>query len=164
MEERSRFENFHRRVTELVQQVTAQRTEDQVLHWRVREEMENRLIEQSRFLNESESELIHLRREIEIARKAEDDLRVAMIEIDGRANAATQDLIAEKAKLQAALDRANGDRARLVHELANLKRQADQARAAERVDSAALPERVNDIAAERARRAAYGGLSRRANS
>jgi hypothetical protein len=164
MEERSRFENFHRRVTELVQQVTAQRTEDQVLHWRVREEMENRLIEQSRFLNESESELIHLRHEIEIARKAEDDLRVAMIEIDGRANAATQDLIAEKAKLQAALDRANGDRARLVHELANLKRQADQARAAERVDSAALPERVNDIAAERARRAAYGGLSRRANS
>jgi len=151
MEERSKFENFHRRVTELVQQVTAQRTEDEALYRRVRKELENRLIEQSRLLNESQSELTHLRREIEIARKAEDDLRVAIIEIDGHANAATQNLIADKAKL--------------VHELANLKRrQADQARAVEPVDNAALPERVNDIAAERARRAAYGRLSRRVNS
>ncbi len=165
MEERSKFENFHRRVTELVQQVTAQRTEDEVLYRRVREELENRLIEQSRLLNESESEIIHLRREVEIARKVEDDLRVTIIEIDGRANAATQNLIADKAKLQAALDRGTGERARLVHELANLKRrQADQARAAERVDNAALPERVNDIAAERVRRAGYRRLSRRANS
>jgi chromosome segregation ATPase len=164
MEERSKFENFHRRVKELVQQVTAQRTEDEVLHRRVREEMENRLIEQSRLLNESQSELTHLRHEIEIARKAEDDLRVAIIEVDGRANAATQNLIADKVKLQAALDRANGERARIVHELANLKRrQVDQVRAAERVDNAALPERVNDIAAERARRVAHGRLSRRAN-
>ncbi len=165
MEERTKFENFHRRVTELVQQVTAQRTEDEVLYRRVREELENRLIEQSRLLNESESEIIHLRREIEIARKVEDDLRVTIIEIDGRANAVTQNLTADKAKLQAALDRGNGERARLVHELANLKRrQADQARAAERVDNAALPERVNDIAAERVRRAGYRRLSRRANS
>jgi chromosome segregation ATPase len=157
MEERSKFEGFHRRVTDLVQQVTAQRTEDEVRYRRVREELENRLIEQSRLLNDSQSELIHLRREIKIARKAEDDLHVA--------NAATQNLIADKAKLQAALDRANGDRARLGQELANLKRrQADQARAAERVDNATVPERVNDIAAERARRAAHGRLSRRANS
>jgi chromosome segregation ATPase len=53
--------------------------------------------EQSRLLNESESELAHLRGEIDIARKAEDDLRVAIIEIDGRANTAIQNLNAEKA-------------------------------------------------------------------
>jgi hypothetical protein len=101
---------------------------------------------------------MHLRHEIEISRRAENDLRVA--------NTATQNLIADNAKLQAALDRANGDRARLVHELANLKRrqQADQARTAERVDNAAFPGRVNDIAAERARRAAYGRPSRRSSS
>jgi chromosome segregation ATPase len=80
------------------------------------------LAEQSRLLNESESELAHLRREIEIARRAEDDLRVAIIEIDGRANAAIQNLNAEKSQLQAALDRANGERARFVHELAGMKR------------------------------------------
>ena len=95
------------------------------------------LAEQSRLLHESESELAHLRGEIEIARKAEDDLRVAIIEIDGRANAAIQNLNAEKSQLQAALDRANGERARFVHELAGMKRrQADESRPAERVDNA----------------------------
>ncbi len=158
MEERSSFEGFHRHVTDLVQQATTQRTEDEVLYRRVREEMEERIMEQSRLLNDSQSELIHLRREIDISRKAENDLRLA--------TTATQNLIADNAKLQAALDRANGDRARLVHELANLKRrqQADQARAAERVDNAVPPGRVNDIAAERARRAAYGRPSRRSSS
>jgi chromosome segregation ATPase len=95
------------------------------------------LAEQSRLLNESESELAHLRGEIEIARGAEDDLRVAIIEIDGRANAAIQNLTAEKSQLQAALDRANGERARFVHELAGMKRrQADESRPAERLDNA----------------------------
>jgi chromosome segregation ATPase len=95
------------------------------------------LAEQSRLLNESESELAHLRGEIEIARGAEDDLRVAIIEIDGRANAAIQNLNAEKSQLQAALDRANGERARFVHELAGMKRrQADESRPAERLDNA----------------------------
>ena len=95
------------------------------------------LAEQSRLLNESESELAHLRGEIEIARGAEDDLRVAIIEIDGRANAAIQNLNAEKSQLQAALDRANGERARFVHELAGMKRrQADKSRPAERLDNA----------------------------
>ena len=81
---------------------------------------------QSRLLNESEAELAHLRYEIEIARKAEDDLRVAIIEIDGRANAAIQNLNAEKAQLQGALERANGERARFVHELAGMKRLASR--------------------------------------
>lgn len=95
------------------------------------------LAERSRLLNESESELAHLRGEIEIARGAEDDLRVAIIEIDGRANAAIQNLNAEKSQLQAALDRANGERARFVHELAGMKRrQADESRPAERLDNA----------------------------
>jgi chromosome segregation ATPase len=116
------------------------------------------LAEQSRLLNESESELAHLRGEIEIARKAEDNLRVAIIEIDGRANAAIQNLNAEKSQLQAALDRANGERARFVHELAGMKRrQADESRPVERVRV-----RINDIAAERARCAAYCRLPRRA--
>lgn len=84
------------------------------------------LAEQSRLLNESEAELAHLRREIEIARKAEDDLRVAIIEIDGRANAAIQNLNTEKAQLQGALERANGERARFVHELAGMKRLASR--------------------------------------
>jgi chromosome segregation ATPase len=154
-EERGKFKNFHGRAVSLVQQLTAQRAEDEDLHRRAQKDLENRLIEQSRLLNEVESELTHLRGEVEVARKAEDDLRIAIIEIDGRANAAN----AEKAQLQAALDRAHGERARHVRELADLKRrQADQAKAAERVDNAAMPEHVKDIAAERARRSVCGRL------
>ncbi len=165
MEEREKFESFHRQVVNLVQQVTAQHNEDRALDQRAREDLENRLVQQSRLLAESVSELTHLRDEIEIARKAEDDLRITVIEIDGHANATIQSLNAEKVQLQAALDRANGERTRLVHELADLKRrQADQARAAEHVDNAAMPGRVNDIAAERARRAVCGRLPQIANS
>jgi hypothetical protein len=39
-------------------------------------------------------------------------LRIATIEIDRRANAAAQSFKAENARPQAALDRANGERAR----------------------------------------------------
>jgi chromosome segregation ATPase len=130
MEERGKFENFHRRVAELVKRVVAQTTEDKILGRRAQDDLENRLVEQSRLLNEREFELKHLRCEIEIARKAEADLRVAIIEIDGLDNTVTQNLEAEKAKLQAALDRANGERMRLAHELASMKRQAKEAWAA----------------------------------
>ena len=130
MEERGKFENFHHRVAELVKQVVTQTTEDKILARRAQDDLENRLVEQSRLLNEREFELKHLREEIEIARKAESDLRVAIMEIDGRDKTATQNLEAEKAKLQAALDRANGERMRLAHELASLKRQGKEARAA----------------------------------
>ena len=130
MEERGKFENFHHRVAELVKQVVTQTTEDKILARRAQDDLENRLVEQSRLLNEREFELKHLREEIEIARKAESDLRVAIIEIDGRDKTATQNLEAEKAKLQAALDRANGERMRLAHELASMKRQAKEAWAA----------------------------------
>jgi chromosome segregation ATPase len=130
MEERGKFDNFHRRVAELVKQVVAQTTEDKILARRAKDDLENRLVQQSRLLTEREFELKHLRGEIEIARNAEADLRVAIIEIDDRAKAAIQNVEAEKAKLHAALDRANGERVRLAHELANMKRQAEEAWAA----------------------------------
>jgi chromosome segregation ATPase len=126
LQERGKFENFQLRVAELVKQVVAQTTDDKIHA----EDLENRLVEQSRLLNESESELKHLRSEIEIARQVESDLLNAAIEIDVRANNATQNLMAEMAKLQAALDRANGERVRLAHELDKFKRQAEETWAA----------------------------------
>jgi chromosome segregation ATPase len=116
MDERSKFETFHRRVAELVQQVMARTAQDKIPGRRA-QDLENRLVEQSRLLNQREFELEHLRGEIEVARKAEADLRIAIIEIEDRANSATHNLEAEKAKLQAALDRANGECMRLAYEL-----------------------------------------------
>jgi len=123
MEKRRKFENFHCRVADLVQQVIVQTIEDR----RAQEDLENRLDQQSRQLNEREFELEQLRSEIEIARKAEADLRVAINEIDARDKTATQNLETETAKLQAALDRANGERMRLGYELVNIKRQVNWA-------------------------------------
>ena len=122
IKERGEFEQFKRRVADLVQQLMAQTAEDRIRA----EDLENRLVEQSRLLNENAAELRHLRGEIEIACKAEADLRSTTIEIEGRANTAIQNLKSETAKLQAALDRANGERMRLAHEVAKLKRQAEE--------------------------------------
>jgi hypothetical protein len=92
--------------------------------------LKNRLVEQSRRLNESEFELKDLRCEIETAQKAEADLRRAIIEIEGRANISAKNHGVEKAKLQAALDRADSERARLAYEFAKMKQQGERTRAA----------------------------------
>jgi hypothetical protein len=129
-EERAKFDNFHRRVAELVKQVVAQTTEDKVLGRRTQEDLENRLIAQSRLHHENELELKHLRGEIESARKTEYDLRAAMIESEGSANAAAENFKVEIARLESALDRAHGERTRLAYEVANVKRQVKDTRAA----------------------------------
>ena len=107
--------------------------------------LENRLVEQSRRLSENEFELKYLRDEIKVAQKAEADLRRAIIEIDGHAKRATQNHEAEKAKLQGSLDRANGERARLAYELAKLKQQAERNTSAEQGEDAMLRECVAEF-------------------
>jgi chromosome segregation ATPase len=121
MEERGRFEGFRRRTAELVRQLVAQAAEDKRIGHRI-EDLESRLAAQSQLLNESESELKHLRREIDITRKAEAGLRSAMKEIESRAS---ENLRSEKEKLEGALDRANGERMRLSYEVAILKQKAN---------------------------------------
>jgi hypothetical protein len=107
--------------------------------------LENRLAEQSRRLNESEFELKYLRSEVEIAQKAEAYLRRAVVEIDGLGKRATQNHEAEKAKLQAALDRANGERARLAYELAKIRQQAKRPAPVERVEDVMPRECIVDV-------------------
>jgi hypothetical protein len=102
--------------------------------------LENRLVEQSQRLNESKFELKYLRDEIEVAQKAGANLRRAIIEIDGHAKRATQNHEAEKAKLQGALDRANGERARLAYELAKMKQKAERTTPAEHGEDVMLRE------------------------
>ena len=107
--ERGKVENLGRRVAELEQQLVAQTTEAEMLGRRAHD-LETRLTEQSRSLTESEFELNQLREQIDSARKTEADLRTAIAEIDGRASSATETLKAEKAQLQAELERANDER------------------------------------------------------
>jgi chromosome segregation ATPase len=85
------------------------------------------------------------------ARKTEADLRAAVSEINGKVGSATETLRAEKAQLQAELDRANEERTRLAAEINDMKRDTEQAWSSERVENALLRERINDVAAEVAR-------------
>ncbi len=118
-------------VTQKLNELVRQTADERDLRRRAQQDLESRLADQSRLLSESEIELEHLRGEAESAREVEADLRVAIIEIDGRAHAAAHDFKVEKARLQAALERANGERARLSYELAEMKRRVEDSRAPE---------------------------------
>jgi chromosome segregation ATPase len=149
-EERGKVENLGRRVSELEQALVAQTTEAEILGRRAHD-LEIRLGEQSRALGESENELKHIRGEFEAARKTEADLRAAIAELDGRANSATQQLRTENAQLKAELEAAQAERDRVSREFGNMKREAEESWASERVENALLRERINDVAAEVAR-------------
>ena len=149
-EERGKVENLGRRVSELEQALVAQTTEAEILGRRA-QNLENRLAEQMRLLNESEFELRQLRGELDHARNLETDLRTAIAELDGRTSSANQKLKSENAQLQGELDYTKQDRDRIAAELANLKHEAEQNWANERVENALLRERINDVAAEVAR-------------
>jgi chromosome segregation ATPase len=149
-EERGKVENLGRRVSELEHALVAQTTEAEILGRRA-QDLENRLTEQMKLLNESEFELKQLRGDLDNARKLETDLRTAIAELDGRTSSANQKLKSENAQLQAELDHTKEDRERIAAELANLKRDAEQNWANERVENALLRERINDVAAEVAR-------------
>jgi chromosome segregation ATPase len=93
------FENCYGRVAELVLQLLEPTADDEILGRYVREYLENCLVGQRPPFNQRELELQHLR--CEIALKAEADLRITIIDIDGGANAATHNLKSERAQLSA---------------------------------------------------------------
>jgi hypothetical protein len=122
-------------VTQKLNELVRQTADERAIGRRAQQELESRLAEQSQLLNESEFELDYLRSEAESTRQAEADLRIAIIEIDSRAHATAHDFKVEKGRLQAALERANGERARLSYELAEMRRRVEDSRAPERVES-----------------------------
>ena len=73
--------------------------DDEILGRYVGEYLENCLVGQRPPFNQRELELQHLRGEI--ALKAEADLRITIIDIDGGANAPTHNLKSERAQLSA---------------------------------------------------------------
>ncbi len=140
--EEARAEREHREaasielksVTQKLNELVRQTADERDLRRRAQQDLESRLADQSQLLSQSEIELEHLRCEAESAREAEADLRIAIIEIDGRAHIAANDFRVEKARLQAALDRTNGERARLSYELTEMKRRVEDSRAPEQVE------------------------------
>jgi chromosome segregation ATPase len=149
-QERGRVGHLAQRVVQLEQQLIGQTKEAEILGRRA-QDLEHRLGEQSRLLNQSEFELKQLRQEMEAARKLESDLRTAIIEAEGRSSSDTQKLKAENAELQAEIGHTRTERDRAARELATMKRETEEAWASERVENSLLRERINDVAAEVAR-------------
>jgi chromosome segregation ATPase len=119
MEERAKFDDFHRRIAELVQRLSAQTAKDKRVARQTEEDLQRRVVEQSRLIQEHQCELNYLREEITIARHNEADLQMA-----------AQNFSAENSRLQAVLQRANGERARLAYELTTLRRRLENTEAA----------------------------------
>src|SRR5216684_4089624 len=97
---------------------------------------------------DTEDRLARERLDSEAARKIETDLRQELTTTDRRHGEAFDALKTEKSLIETQLDRAREDRAKLQRELAAMKREAEAAWAAERVENALLRERINDVAAE----------------
>jgi chromosome segregation ATPase len=149
-EERSKGEKLADRVMELERALVAQTTETEVLGRRI-QELETRLADQVRMLSEREIEGTQMRDRMVAAQKIESDLRAELAAAATRGRAAADSISKEKALIEDQLNQSKAERSKLQHEIATMKREAEQTWAAERVENALLRERINDIAAEIAR-------------
>lgn len=125
-QERTRATELGTRATELERQLGEQTGEADGLGKRIRE-LEERLTEQGRMLVECEYD----------ARKAREE-----------AAGAVEGSRGETARLQQELAAARAESARLQQELLTLRKGTEDSWAAERLETALLRERINDVAAE----------------
>jgi chromosome segregation ATPase len=149
-QERGKAGSLGDRVVELQRQLTAQTNEAESLARRV-QEVEQRLADQGRLLAERELERDQLRATIALATQKETELRAELAARDDRISAATANLRNEKAMVDKQLERVQEENIGLRAEIAKIKREAEGAWESERMESALLRERINDIAAEVAR-------------
>jgi chromosome segregation ATPase len=149
-QERGKAANLGDRVIELERQLIGQTNEAESLARRV-QEVEQRLADQGRLLAEREYERDQLRATIALATQKEAELRAELAAREDRVAAATATLRNEKAQVDKHLERVQEENTQLRAEIATMKRNAEGAWEAERMESALLRERINDIAAEVAR-------------
>jgi chromosome segregation ATPase len=150
VDERVKTESLGIRVAELERQLVAQATEAEILERRV-QELLGRLDEQGRFLAEREYASDVLRNEATSAQKNEADLRAELADAERRRQSSTESLQTERTLLESQLQQSLAERNKLQGEITTMKREAENAWAAERMENAVMRERINDVAAEVAR-------------
>ena len=138
-EERIKTEIFATRIKEFESQLVGQTTDAEVLSRRV-QELLARLDEHERLAAERDSTSVQLHKEAASAREVEAGLRTEL-----------EALRAEKALADEQLKTSTEERERLAREVAAMTAEADNVRAAERVETAVVRERISDVAAEVAR-------------
>ena len=150
VEERSKTESLSNRLSEIERHLLAQTTEAEILDRRV-SEYQTRFDQQGRLLAEREYATERLRSEATAASRSETDIRSELAEAENRHHSGTEGLRAEIAVLGNQLKHSLDERSKLQQEIGALKREAETTWASERMESAVLRERINDVAAEVAR-------------
>jgi chromosome segregation ATPase len=148
--ERDAAAKLSRSAEELERRLARQTAEAERLGQLTRD-LETKSLDLSRRLEAGKAERIHLRGEIDSARKIEIDLRSAVAEADGRARSQADILKTEKAQLQSQLERVTDERNRLQNGVNRMQNQPQPAPPTENAEDTMLRERISDVAAEVAR-------------
>ncbi len=149
-EERGKNELHSTRIKEIEKQLIVQTTEAEILSRRV-QELLARLDEHDRLAAEREFTSEEFRKTAADAVKSEADTRAELSARADQHRIAGETLVAEKALLEEQLRQTSAERDQLKREVATMKQEAEQAWATERMETAVMRERINDVAAEVAR-------------
>ncbi|HEY6256881.1 MAG TPA: hypothetical protein VIY51_13925 [Xanthobacteraceae bacterium] len=149
-EERARTEQHGARIKEIENQLIVQTTEAEILSRRV-QELLARLDEHDRLAAEREFASEQFRKSADAAVKSEADTRAELSARADQHRIAGETLAAEKALVEEQLKQAMAERDQLQRDVATMKQEAEQAWANERMETAVMRERINDVAAEVAR-------------
>src|ERR1700730_13084904 len=146
-EARDRADNLSQRVGDLDRQLIVQVKEAEMLGNRVND-LEQRLATQGKLLAERDFENNQLRQANEAAERSVKELRDQIALTDSGKWPALEKLKSEKAAAEEQLRIARDERAKLQRDINAIQQQAESSWATERMETALLRERINDIAAE----------------
>jgi hypothetical protein len=149
-EERIKTEAHGARIKEIENQLIVQTTEAEILGRRV-QELLARLDQHERLATERESSSEQYRNQLAATAKAEAGTRAELAEREKQHRIVTETLSAEKAIAEEQVKLAHQERDQLRRDIAAMKQEAENAWASERMETAVMRERINDVAAEVAR-------------
>ena len=149
-DERIKNEARAARIKEFENQLMVQATEAEILSRRV-QELLARLDEHERLATEREAAAEQYRNLVAAGAKTQAELRAELTEREDQHRATTGTLTAEMAVAEEQIKLAHQERDQLRSEIAALKHEAENAWASERMETAVMRERINDVAAEVAR-------------
>jgi chromosome segregation ATPase len=149
-DERIKNEARAARIKEFENQLMVQATEAEILSRRG-QELLARLDEHERLATEREAAAEQYRNLVAAGAKTQAELRAELTEREDQHRATTGTLTAEMAVAEEQIKLAHQERDQLRSEIAALKHEAENAWAAERMETAVMRERINEVAAEVAR-------------
>ena len=140
-DERGKVENLGRRVADLEIELVAQRNDAEALS----QVTADRFCDQARSLAAREYEGDRMRIALEGAHRSETSLRSELTQVEEQRLAEAKAALAEKATLETQIAQLQQEREQLQWELKRMRREAEHTLSADRVESAMLRERINEV-------------------